>query len=139
VRRPGQDGTWIVPAVVEAYSAWHRDGFVHSAETWVDDQLAGGLYFVNIGRMCFGESMFALRTDASKIALAGFVAACLARDIGLIDCQQNTAHLAALGGREMRRNVFEHRLAGALNAQPPAEWTYHDSAWDLLGLQGNTA
>ena len=139
VRRPGQDGTWIVPAVVEAYSAWHRDGFVHSAETWIDDQLAGGLYFVNIGRMCFGESMFALRTDASKIALAGFVAACLARDIGLIDCQQNTAHLAALGGREMRRNVFEHRLAGALNAQPPAEWTYHDSAWDLLGLQGNTA
>ncbi|HLL20462.1 MAG TPA: leucyl/phenylalanyl-tRNA--protein transferase [Rubrivivax sp.] len=139
IRRSGQEGTWIVPAVVQAYSAWHRAGFVHSAETWVNGELAGGLYFVNIGRMCFGESMFALRTDASKIALAGFVAACRARGIGLIDCQQNTEHLAALGGREMRRNVFEDRLSWALDAQPPSDWTYHDSAWDLLGLQGDTA
>ena len=139
LQRPGQEGTWIVPAIVQAYSAWHRAGFVHSAETWVDGELVGGLYFVNIGRMCFGESMFALHTDASKIALAGLVAACRARGIGLIDCQQNTGHLAALGGREMPRSVFEHRLAEALQASPPADWTYDSSAWDLLGVQAHNA
>ena len=85
--------------------------------------------------MCFGESLFALRTDASKIALAGLSRPCRARGIAWIDCQQNTGHLAALGGRELPRGVFEHRLALALQAQPPADWTYDDSAWDLLGLQ----
>jgi len=134
IPRPGQEGTWIVPAVIQAYRAWHRAGFVHSAETWVDGELVGGLYFVNIGRMCFGESMFALRTDASKIALAGFVAACRARGIGIVDCQQNTGHLAAMGGHEMPRSVFEERLAVAVKAGPSPEWTYDDSAWDLLGL-----
>jgi leucyl/phenylalanyl-tRNA---protein transferase len=69
--RRGQEGTWIVPALLEAYVDWHEDGAVHSAETWIDGELVGGLYFVAIGRMCFGESMFAHRTDASKIALAG--------------------------------------------------------------------
>jgi leucyl/phenylalanyl-tRNA--protein transferase len=130
--RPGQDGTWIVPAVVEAYSAWHRAGRVHSAETWVDGELVGGLYFVSIGRMCFGESMFAHRTDASKIALAGFVAHALARGVALIDCQQNTRHLASFGGREIARSEFEAHLARALPADPVSEWTYDDSAWDLL-------
>jgi leucyl/phenylalanyl-tRNA--protein transferase len=130
--RPGQDGTWIVPAVVEAYTAWHRAGRVHSAETWVDGELVGGLYFVSIGRMCFGESMFAHRTDASKIALAGFVAHALARGVALIDCQQNTRHLASFGGREIARAEFEAHLAQALHADAAVEWTYDDSAWDLL-------
>jgi leucyl/phenylalanyl-tRNA--protein transferase len=130
--RPGQDGTWIVPAIVEAYSAWHRLGRVHSAETWIDGELVGGLYFVHIGRMCFGESMFSLRTDASKIALAGFVAACRARGIPLVDCQQNTGHLASMGGREITRDAFEAHLARTLGEPEPAPWTYDDSAWDLL-------
>lgn len=132
--RAGQEGTWIVPAIIDAYGAWHRAGFVHSTETWVDGRLVGGLYFVNIGGMCFGESMFALQTDASKIALAGLVAACRARGIELIDCQQNTGHLAGLGGREIPRSVFEARLAQALQRQAPADWSYDDSAWKLLGL-----
>ena len=97
--RDGQYGTWIVPTIVDAYTQWHRLGRVHSAETWVDGELVGGLYFVHIGGMCFGESMFSHRTDASKVALAALVAACAARGITLIDCQQNTAHLASLGGR----------------------------------------
>jgi leucyl/phenylalanyl-tRNA---protein transferase len=132
--RDGQDGTWIVPAIVDAYTAWHRAGRVHSAETWVDGQLVGGLYFVSIGRMCFGESMFAHRTDASKVALAAFVAACRVRGIALIDCQQNTGHLASLGGREISRAEFEAHLAQTLGAEPPADWTYDDSAWDRLDL-----
>jgi leucyl/phenylalanyl-tRNA--protein transferase len=62
------------------------------------------------------------------------VAACRARGIPLIDCQQNTGHLASLGGREMRREPFEAHLAQALDAPPPQDWSYDDSAWDLLAL-----
>jgi leucyl/phenylalanyl-tRNA--protein transferase len=130
--RAGQDGTWIVPAMVDAYTAWHRAGQVHSVETWVDGELVGGLYFVCLGRMCFGESMFALRTDASKIALAGFVAACLARDIPWVDCQQNTAHLASFGAREVPRPDFIAHLEQVVGAARVADWTYDEAAWDLL-------
>ncbi len=130
--RDGQDGTWIVPAMARAYTAWHRLGRVHSVETWVDGQLAGGLYFVNLGRICFGESMFAHRTDASKIALAAFVAACRARGIALVDCQQNTGHLARFGAREIPRAEFLAEVSRALGAAAPADWTYDESAWELL-------
>lgn len=130
--REGQEGTWIVPAVMQAYADWHDAGHVHSAETWVDGQLVGGLYFVNIGRMCFGESMFAHRTDASKIALAAFVAACRARGIALIDCQQNTEHLASMGGREISRDAFQAHLARTLGDGPVAEWTYDEADWHHL-------
>ena len=138
--REGQDGTWIVPDMVQAYTALHRAGHAHSVETWIDGQCVGGLYFVNIGRMCFGESMFSHRTDASKLALAGLVAACRARGVPLIDCQQNTGHLASLGAREMPRSDFLAHLARAGVEAAPADWTYDDSAWDLLeGLQPGPA
>lgn len=130
--REGQDGTWIVPELMQAYVRWHELGRVHSVETWVQGQLVGGLYFVNIGRMCFGESMFAHRTDASKIAIAAFVAACRARGVALIDCQQNTRHLASLGAGEMPREEFLARVAGATAGTAPAEWTYDENAWALL-------
>jgi leucyl/phenylalanyl-tRNA--protein transferase len=149
--RPGQDGTWIVPAVRAAYSAWHRAGAVHSVETWVDGQLVGGLYFVAIGRMVFGESMFARRNDASKIALAALVAACRVRGVQLIDCQQNTGHLASLGGRELPRDDFLAHLTQAIamplprpprdagDTRPPGDWTYDPSAWVELGLWSGPA
>ena len=130
--RAGQDGTWIMPAVLEAYAEWHAAGQVHSVETWVDGTLVGGLYFVNIGRMCFGESMFAHRSDASKIALAALVAACRARAVPLIDCQQNTGHLASLGGREIARSDFQAHLTLTLGASPVAAWTYDLQAWEQL-------
>ena len=130
--REGQDGTWIVPELMAAYSAWHRAGYVHSVETWVDGELAGGLYFVNIGQMCFGESMFSRRTDASKLALAALVAACLARGVRLIDCQQNTAHLASMGGREVTREAFIEHLALTLGAGRPLDWSYDEKAWNGL-------
>ncbi len=133
--RDGQDGTWIVPEIQRAYAAAHREGFVHSVETWVDGRLVGGLYFVALGRMCFGESMFAHRTDASKIALAAFVAACRARGVAMIDCQQNTGHLASFGAREIPRRDFLAHVASAtadLGSPPPAEWSYDDSAWALV-------
>ncbi len=130
--REGQDGSWIVPEMVQAYTALHRAGYAHSVETWIDGQCVGGLYFVNIGRMCFGESMFSVRPDASKLALAGLVAACLARGVPLIDCQQNTGHLASLGAHEVPRADFLQHLARTCVEAEPANWTYDESAWDLL-------
>ena len=133
--REGQDGTWITPEIIDAYSAWHDLGQAHSVEAWVDGELVGGLYGVNLGRMFFGESMFARRSDASKIALAALVAFCRAHGITLIDCQQNTEHLASFGAREMSRTAFEAHLSLTLGASAPADWTYHAGHWAQLGFE----
>jgi leucyl/phenylalanyl-tRNA--protein transferase len=133
--REGQDGTWIVPEMVQAYTAWHHAGAVHSVETWIDGELAGGLYFVALGSMVFGESMFARRTDASKIALAALVAACRARGVGLIDCQQHTEHLASFGARRVPRATFERHVRAAVQALSPASWAYDAAHWRQLGIE----
>jgi leucyl/phenylalanyl-tRNA--protein transferase len=130
--REGQDGTWIVPEMVDAYRRWHRMGAVHSFETWVGGELAGGLYGVGLGRMFFGESMFSHRTDASKIALAALVCFCRDNGVAMIDCQQRTGHLASLGGRELVRSEFERQLALGVGAPPIRDWTYHSSMWRHL-------
>ncbi len=130
VPRDGESGTWIVPEMIEAYASWHELGRVHSFETWIDDELAGGLYGVAFGRMFFGESMFALRTDASKIALAGLVAFCREHGIETIDCQQRTSHLASLGGREIARAEFQRRLGTALAGSDVDDWSYDLSLWE---------
>lgn len=132
--RDGQEGTWIVPAMVEAYCEWHDAGCVHSLETWVDGELMGGLYFVAIGRMCFGESMFSRRTDASKLALAALVAACRVRGVALIDCQQNTAHLASLGAHEITRQAFLTHLEQAVAKPLARDWSYDENDWSALGI-----
>lgn len=137
--REGQDGTWIVPEMVEAYVAWHRLGTVHSVETWMDGELVGGLYGVSLGRMVFGESMFSHRTDASKIALAALVCFCREHGVAMIDCQQRTGHLASLGGRELPRAEFEQRLTRGLGERPIGEWTYDPSLWRHLGLSAGGA
>ena len=137
--RDGQSGTWIVPEMIDAYLDWHDAGRVHSVETWIDGELAGGLYGVSLGRMFFGESMFARRTDASKIALAGLVAFCLDRGVETIDCQQRTAHLASFGGRELPRGEFMKRLGTALAMPAIREWTYDLRLWRLLGIPGPAA
>lgn len=130
--REGQDGTWIVPKMIDAYIAWHHLGRVHSVETWIDGELCGGLYGVSIGRMFFGESMFAWRTDASKIALAGLIALCREHGLPLVDCQQNTRHLASFGAHEITRAAFEAHLAVVLPQAGVPEWTYHPSLWRHL-------
>ncbi len=132
--REGQDGTWIVPAMVEAYTEWHEAGHVHSLETWVDGALVGGLYFVAIGRMCFGESMFSRRTDASKLALAALVAACRVRGVALIDCQQNTAHLASLGAHEITRQAFLTHVEQVVAEPLARDWSYDEDDWYALGI-----
>ena len=130
--REGQDGTWILPDMVAAYTRWHQLGTVHSFETWIDGELAGGLYGIGIGRMFFGESMFSRRTDASKIALAALVCFCREHGIDLIDCQQRTGHLVSMGGRELPRSVFEDAIATRLRAPPVTRWIYHQSTWARL-------
>jgi len=132
--RQGQDGTWIVPEMVQAYIDLHQAGQAHSFETWVDGELVGGLYGIGLGRMFYGESMFARRTDASKIALCGLVAFCRAQGIALIDCQQHTRHLASFGARQIPRETFEAHLRQAVAAPPPPRWAYDSGCWTQLGL-----
>jgi leucyl/phenylalanyl-tRNA--protein transferase len=129
--REGQPGTWIVPEMIAAYSELHRAGHAHSVETWVNGELAGGLYCVNLGGMVFGESMFAHQTDASKIALAGLVAFCKAKGLPLIDCQQNTGHLASLGAAEMTRADFAARVNIQTQLTSP-QWLFEDLYWQTI-------
>jgi leucyl/phenylalanyl-tRNA---protein transferase len=129
--RAGQTGTWILPEMVQAYTALHRAGHAHSVETWIDGELAGGLYCVGIGRAVFGESMFARRPDASKIALAALVSFCRRHGIAMIDCQQNTSHLASLGAREMPRARFLSHVARARHLSGP-QWRFEPVYWSEL-------
>ena len=108
--RDGHAGTWIVPEMVEAYTRLNEMGFAHSVESWRDGELAGGLYGVAIGKVFFGESMFARAPDASKVALAHLVERLRAADFRVVDCQQATAHLASLGAREIPRAAFAQLL-----------------------------
>lgn len=113
-RRAGPDGTWIVPEMVEAYCRLHTLGHAHSVESWAGGELAGGLYGVAIGGVFFGESMFARKTDASKVALAHLVELLSTWGFELIDCQVTTAHLRSLGAREISRREFLARLEQAV-------------------------
>jgi leucyl/phenylalanyl-tRNA--protein transferase len=131
--RVGQAGTWIVPEMVEAYTALHRAGTAHSVETWIDGELAGGLYCVGIGRAVFGESMFTRRPDASKIALAALVCLCRRAGVEMIDCQQNTSHLASLGAHEMPRERFVSHVADA-RQHPGPQWQFEPIYWNELLL-----
>ena len=129
--RDGQSGTWIVSDMVQAYSAWHAAGDVHSVEAWIDGELAGGLYGVNLGQAFFGESMFTLQADGSKIALAALVAFCRNAGIAHIDCQQNTPHLAFMGAREMPRAAFAQLVQAAIDLPAPV-WQFEPLYWQTL-------
>lgn len=104
--RAGQDGTWIGPAMIEAYDALHAMGYAHSVEVWDADQLIGGLYGVSIGQLFCGESMFSAASGGSKLALCALAA--LLREWGfpLIDAQVSNPHLLGLGAVEMPRDMF---------------------------------
>jgi leucyl/phenylalanyl-tRNA--protein transferase len=121
--RAGQTGTWITPAIIDAYTALHASGHAHSVESWRDGELVGGLYGIALGRVFFGESMFALETDASKVALVGLVALLRRLGVSLIDCQQETVHLASLGARPIARRAFAAHLAELIHSTaPPTGW-----------------
>jgi leucyl/phenylalanyl-tRNA---protein transferase len=121
--RQHQSGTWIGKSMINAYTQLHEMGYAHSIETWMDGELAGGLYGLAIGRMFYGESMFARRTDASKLALAHLCNQLEQWSVGLIDCQMQTAHLASLGAKPISREAFIHELKRLIELPPiPSPW-----------------
>jgi leucyl/phenylalanyl-tRNA---protein transferase len=133
--RDGQAGTWILPQMQTAYIELHQAGFAHSVETWQNNKLIGGLYCTALGGAVFGESMFAHATDASKIALSALVALCRSQGVALIDCQQNTAHLASFGALEIPREDFcEQVLSSAKNT---ISWQTNSVEWKLLDARLN--
>ena len=115
VERPGQPGTWITPALKAAFVDLHHRGVAHCAESWGADGLAGGLYGVALGGVFFGESMFFLEPDASKVAFATLVADLGAAGFRLVDCQQETSHLASLGATAIPRASFLGEVAAAIS------------------------
>ena len=123
--RKGQSGTWISPVMIAAYTRLHQRGIAHSAETWVDGELVGGLYGVALGRMFYGESMFSTVTDASKIAFVHLVRQLQRWGFGLIDCQMKTAHLSSLGAREIPRADFLRQVSKLIQYSPVAlSWQF---------------
>ncbi len=106
VRRKGQEGTWITGDMLRAYKALHGRGYAHSVEVYRGDRLVGGLYGVAIGKIFFGESMFSLESNTSKLALLYLVRRLAAQGFVLIDCQQETPHLASMGARSIPADVF---------------------------------
>lgn len=121
--RDGQRGTWITQDMIDAYSRLHTLGYTHSIEAWREDELVGGLYGLALGNVFFGESMFARATDASKVCLATLVAILQQRGGGLVDCQQETAHLASMGARPIARKDFAGQLRELIHSNgPPSGW-----------------
>jgi leucyl/phenylalanyl-tRNA--protein transferase len=122
---PGADdiGTWITAEMRAAYQRLHELGYAHSVETWIEGELAGGLYGVAVGRMFYGESMFTRVRDASKIAMVHLVRRLERQGYGMIDCQMHTAHLASLGARPIARRKFSPRLRELVDyAMTPMKW-----------------
>jgi leucyl/phenylalanyl-tRNA--protein transferase len=111
--RPGQDGTWIEPAIEGAYTAFHRSGDAHSIEVWEGGELAGGVYGVDAGGAFTGESMFHRKPNASKLGLLHLIAHLRERGATWLDCQVMTPHMAALGARHVPRSRFLDLLAEA--------------------------
>jgi leucyl/phenylalanyl-tRNA---protein transferase len=122
--RAGASGTWITGRMRRAYQRLHRAGFAHSVEVWHDDVLVGGLYGVSLGHMFFGESMFHIEPDASKMALATLIRQIERWGFGLLDCQVMNPHLRSLGAREIPRAEFLERLAES-NRHPTRQGTWH--------------
>jgi leucyl/phenylalanyl-tRNA--protein transferase len=110
--RQGQDGTWITEEVERAYNKLHEAGYAHSAEAWLGDELAGGLYGIRMGNMFFGESMFSHVSNASKYAFIKWVKVLQKQGVQLIDCQVYTEHLESLGARMIEREEFLQYLKG---------------------------
>jgi leucyl/phenylalanyl-tRNA--protein transferase len=119
--REGQGGTWITAEMCNAYCTLHERGYAHCVESWQDGRLVGGLYGLHLGRVFFGESMFASVTDASKVAMVHLVGLLRARNVPLIDCQQETPHLASMGARPIPRAKFAGQLAQLIHSAEPAD------------------
>ncbi|MEQ1915934.1 MAG: leucyl/phenylalanyl-tRNA--protein transferase, partial [Gallionella sp.] len=122
--RAGHSGTWISSDMIAAYTHLHKLGFAHSVEVWDGDTLVGGLYGVALGRMYYGESMFSVVADGSKIALAHLSKQLARWQFGMIDCQMHTTHLASLGAELIPRDKFVSGLKELVNCAPVTHWHF---------------
>lgn len=129
--RRGQSGTWIGADMVRAYTRLHHQGHAGCVTAWIDGELAGGLYAVTLGRMLYGESMFTLQTDGSKLALAALVAWARHHQLPMIDCQQETRHLHAMGARAIPRRDFLDALRPLIQAPQPT-WHFSPIFWEHI-------
>ncbi len=117
--RRSEQGTWITPEMIKAYEGLHRSEWAHSIEVWQSGELTGGLYGLAIGKAFFGESMFSLTPNASKLALLYLAAQLKARNLDLLDCQVVSSHLLSLGARIVPRSEFLHSLKTACDPAVP--------------------
>ena len=118
-RSDDNDGTWIHPSMIEAYTSLHQQGAAHSVEVWQDNKLVGGLYGVAIGHIFFGESMFSKVRDSSKVALVALCRQLQQWQFKLIDCQVYSEHLASLGARNISRSEFVSILNAHCDTKTP--------------------
>ncbi|MDR9497791.1 MAG: leucyl/phenylalanyl-tRNA--protein transferase [Hydrogenovibrio sp.] len=131
--RPDQDGTWILPEMIQAYERLFQQGHAHSVEVWEQEELVGGLYGVVIGRMFYGESMFSRHNDASKIALVALCTQLRQWGFRLIDTQVATDHLQRLGARLVSREHFETLLDEQIHQSGPTDWQLAEG-WEKQAL-----
>ena len=137
IRRPGQGGTWITDAMLDAYVELHRLGHAHSVEVFDGSTLVGGIYGVGIGRMFFGESMFSARSAGSKAALAALAHRLREWGWPLIDAQVESAHLRSLGADVWPRDAFMQAIAPLCDVPvPPGAWTEAFGRLPLRDLAG---
>lgn len=124
-RKQSGEETWITDEMEAAYISLHKLGYAHSVECWKDNELAGGLYGIALDRVFFGESMFSILPNSSKIALAVLVRFLRKREFSLIDCQMTTNHLLQFGACEISGDKFRHYLRNSINTiQPDGYWKY---------------
>jgi leucyl/phenylalanyl-tRNA---protein transferase len=117
IHRKGEKGTWITPGMQKAYIALHEKGFAHSVETFQEGKLVGGLYGISMGKVFFGESMFHIETDASKVAFHALTVRLKEWNFDLIDGQLPNPHLERLGGKQVERKIFMELLSSALRQE----------------------
>ncbi len=138
--RRDADGTWISTEIQQAYRRLHDAGYAHSIECWQDDELVGGLYGIALGRVFFGESMFSLTANASKVALVYLCAHLAAWGFTIIDCQVATPHLRSLGAVTIPRQEFINSLAGHVDlTETTAIWRVEENLQRQLVTSGKLA
>jgi len=129
VPRAGQNGSWILPEIKEAYTRLYEEGFAHSVEVHRDGKLVGGLYGLAMGKAFFGESMFSLESDASKVAFKALSDVLAQRGYDFIDCQMKTDHMMGLGAQTVSRDIFLDKLYETLE-KPSDLGHWHDFSWE---------
>lgn len=129
IKREGQDHTWIVPEMIEAFVKLHKDGFAHCVEVYYEDKLVGGLYGLAIGKAFFGESMFSKKSDASKVAFKALSDVLGNRGYDFIDCQMKTDHMVSLGAKVVHRNRFLDELQETIT-KPTDLGSWQDFIWE---------